>query len=66
MFDTISNLDFHKRQCKKIKKINNPLGLTLMQIQHQYAKDLHFKNWKHLIDFCNQIKILEENKNDKK
>ena len=38
-----------KRECKMIKKFNNPENKSLMQIQHQYAKNLGFKNWDELI-----------------
>ena len=44
------NIDYCKRQCKLIKKFNNPGNLSLMQIQHNYAVSFGFKNWKELLD----------------
>lgn len=43
-------INYHKGQCKKIKKYNNPENLTLMQIQHKYAINLGYKNWSDLIN----------------
>ncbi len=47
---TSEEIKYHKRQCKLAKKFKNPKGLTLMQIQHEYAKDMGFKSWKEFIE----------------
>lgn len=43
--------NWHKSQCKKIKKYNNPENKTLSQIQHEYAQKKGFKKWS---DFISQ------------
>ena len=47
---TEKEINYHKGKCKFIKKYNNPKNLTLMQIQHEYAKKMGFKKWS---DFIN-------------
>lgn len=43
---SISNV---KQMCKRIKKYDNPKGLTLMQIQHKVSVDLGYRNWSDLL-----------------
>lgn len=46
---TESEIRHIKKECKKIKKFDNPKNLKLMQIQHEMAKKLGFKNWNDLL-----------------
>jgi len=48
----MATIDFHKQECKKIKKFNNPDNLTLMQIQHKYAVSLGYRSWADLRAHC--------------
>ena len=46
----LSIVEQAKKECKRIKKFNNPNNLTLMQIQHYYAVLLGYRSWKEFID----------------
>jgi hypothetical protein len=46
---TRTKIEYHKGMCKIAKKYNNPNNKTLMQIQHEYAKTLGYKNWEELL-----------------
>lgn len=42
---TPKEIEYAKKQCKIIKKFNNPDNLSLMQIQHKYAVEHGYKCW---------------------
>lgn len=48
-------VDFVKRECKIVKKYRNPDDLSLMQIQHQYVKDLGFSSWSEFLTECGSM-----------